>query len=365
MWECQNSETQYCQFSQQSGSGFQVQNEGFQLDESKKIDYKQSEQYGFCVGKYGILKDMLPGQPCQEDFQCTSNRCLYGKCIGGYGGDPCLTETDCHAGYFCNKFQNGQTKYKVCILKKKLGDACQNDKQCLNHQICIPYLNINGTESQYKYCTERWQLQDGKAAADQRVCLNNTINDGRCSGISNVYQISDIQEYSPWPCDPEYGNGYCITKFNIALTSQTTIDTSKIKCQCSLFNKSEGYCQWPGQQAHQLFYQSAYQLYLYSPRCHSNLILDDPLYLDLFQIYQCTNLPDDQFEQFYDQWKNWKYRAPIESTFQNKSCLSTIIPSYDTQIYKVNTIFYASAESMEYISSMRNYLLAFVIFIYF
>eukprot|EP00347_Sterkiella_histriomuscorum_P001904 403370224 len=286
------------------------------------------------------MKELLPGQPCQQDYQCLSKRCKSNKCIGGYGGDPCKSVRDCHSGYYCKTMHNNGVYYDICSPKKSLGDACAIDQECPYFTVCS---TPNKTTTPQKTCLQRWQYQDAKPSEDKRLCANNTLNDGACTGIEYVYQFNDGQEQAPWPCRPQWGIGYCTAKYTYAGSTQTQQNDRLIPCQCSLFNQTEGYCQWPGQEAHKQLYQFTLDLYKQSTRCHQDLIKDDPLDLDLFQIYQCSDLNEEDFQIYYAQWIQWKYWAPIQSTQYNKTCLDTIVPQYETQIFKLTSVFQAFA----------------------
>jgi len=106
-------------------------------------------------------------------------------------------------------------------------------------------------------------------------------------------------------CDVE-SNRYCK-----AMLNDNTVSETAIECQCSLFNRTDSYCQHSGQLDQIYLYFYAQALYYASPLCRRELLPQNPLLVDLHKIKQCSSadrLVLGKFEEVYWKLRNWAVR---------------------------------------------------------
>lgn len=108
----------------------------FGFNHNDKNFYRGYLEEGYCVDADTRDKNLLPGQACSWDYQCQTMNCEDGTCRGGYGGDPCLKDTDCAPSYYCRDVEaRGLTRHS-CKPVRHTGEECWSDNQCMNHAIC-------------------------------------------------------------------------------------------------------------------------------------------------------------------------------------------------------------------------------------
>lgn len=124
---------------------------------------------------------------CKHADECSSQRCVNGKCGIAETGEKCSRRADCGEGSYCSN------KDRVCRLTTFRGAACEQDdmcvtSRCLNGRCEAPALGRpctgEGTECEgFLICksgTCAYRLQEGDACQATVECEYGRCYEGTC-----------------------------------------------------------------------------------------------------------------------------------------------------------------------------------------
>jgi hypothetical protein len=77
---------------------------GGDKEDKSQIKYRKVREYCVSVSAYNQL--LNPGRDCGGDFQCITQSCKEGQCIGLDENENCNSHSDCGAGFYCRQAIN-------------------------------------------------------------------------------------------------------------------------------------------------------------------------------------------------------------------------------------------------------------------
>ncbi len=204
-------------------------------------------------------------------------------CRGGYAGDPCTEHDQCSGNYYCGKIESEGLTWSMCIPAKGLKENCTQDYECQNHMVCTKDKDFRNNKIQQ--CHLRWSQPEGTYTGDYRQCKSGvTTSSGYCSNVVETYQTPISTNSSSNRCDVNVNKGMC----HAVLSYDKSITSDFIVCQCSLVNRNQSFCRWPGLNSQIKLFSQALNIYQKSYTCPRSLLPDDPLNLDFLSLKQCT-----------------------------------------------------------------------------
>jgi hypothetical protein len=81
------------------------------------------------------MQNLNNGRPCQNHWQCRSQKCELGVCKGLKYGDLCSSNVDCDQNLYCQTGFNWPWESE-CQYLRKTGDSCNEDYDCLPKDFC-------------------------------------------------------------------------------------------------------------------------------------------------------------------------------------------------------------------------------------
>ena len=133
-----------CELDIQSGE-FAWFEEATQVTKTPEVpqnsQLKNKKTQAFCRSTKSLEKGINNGRPCENDWQCVTQNCVYDAdqkkklCKGLKYGEKCSAHSDCEATLFCQRslywpWQN------ECAPYKKTGDSCREDYDCAPKDYC-------------------------------------------------------------------------------------------------------------------------------------------------------------------------------------------------------------------------------------
>ena len=96
-------------------------------------------------GQCNCNSEIVAGDVCANTSDCASgNFCVGGKCESGKACARCESESDCAKGYFCE--YNSMAVTKTCFSKTVKGGKCDEDYHCTSGK-CVDTNGIGGPDT--------------------------------------------------------------------------------------------------------------------------------------------------------------------------------------------------------------------------
>lgn len=192
MKPCSNSQTGYC-------------------------DFRINQQNSNCAETVITLNSLAPGEPCDFNEMCMSNKCNLGHCVGFQAGDMCATNNDCSPALYCSQ------RLK-CEALQAQGQKCGPvDGICSNELACTV-----GT------CISIGSLPDGSPSDNMLGCKSLfTMVDS--TGVVKCHPQPKLASGSITPSECALGS-MCQYKFD------SGSETLTIPCKCGANKDGKSYC---------------------------------------------------------------------------------------------------------------------------
>jgi hypothetical protein len=194
-----------------------------------------------------------PGEYCEEDKDCKTNKCSDKACVGEDEGSECLDNFECKPTLRCG--ENG-----TCVKLLEVGSTgCASDYDCVNNAGCNNLaLETNGT------CVTYYSLKTGDKLGKcesgfNLLCTSLSCKTSSDTGAAGVCVDPDVSTTFPLECDQDSD---CVSKTGGLGT-----------CTCGYNPLAKGYCELfygdkPWQQVFELRRQMVSDT-RYSEKCHT------------------------------------------------------------------------------------------------
>ena len=106
---------------------------GGDKEDKSQIKYRKVREYCVSVSAYNQL--LNPGRDCGGDFQCITQSCKEGQCLGLDENENCNSHSDCGPGFYCRQSINWPFR-ALCAGQKGAYEQCMDDYECKNDMYC-------------------------------------------------------------------------------------------------------------------------------------------------------------------------------------------------------------------------------------
>ena len=83
----------------------------------------------------GFKSLLNPGRDCSADYQCVTQKCKEGQCLGLIENQNCAVHEDCGSGSYCRVNINWPFR-SMCSKQKGSFEQCNSDFECANSLYC-------------------------------------------------------------------------------------------------------------------------------------------------------------------------------------------------------------------------------------
>jgi hypothetical protein len=168
----------------------------------------------------GTCQKAANGHICDTDVGCTSGRCVEGRCesatwCGGVG-DPCVGDTDCCTGGYCNSA--GNAGHGICAsvsgCQTALDAGCTSAGCCVGDSTCWPSTDVSATYTSPPSAMCEWCEPAGHPCTTSWDCCNTDLSCTYNGSVGTCTQVHDGQICNPakngadcyntrWKCVPD------------------------------------------------------------------------------------------------------------------------------------------------------------------
>jgi Dickkopf N-terminal cysteine-rich region len=206
---------------------------------------KQCKDGMMCHGKlnrclpdpYNIFEGKLPGEACEYNYQCLSNKCSQlsylqspidydetpiSVCEGLKEKSECKSDSECGTGLFCDSLS---TK---CQPLKELDQSCTRDEECSNTMACSN-----------KLCKLYGSLLDYEVSDNSLVCQSGFIKEIESNGITKSVCVPSPKLVNKLGPDYKCSSPEDTCKYEVSGEYSFSFETT---CACGLTPTGASFC---------------------------------------------------------------------------------------------------------------------------
>lgn len=121
------------------------------------------------------------GRTCKASYECKSQKCQGGRCVGLRSGEFCYDHADCDTGMFCEMGKAWPWTYQCSKLKKNY-EACNETYECGVQSFCW-YKTSNDVTNGDKKClplySQDFGVDFGWSSNSSLSLLDNNVFNGK------------------------------------------------------------------------------------------------------------------------------------------------------------------------------------------
>ena len=169
--------------------------------------------------------------------------CVAGKCVGNAAGEPCVNDSSCNVGLWCDlskTLEGAPENSGTCTVNVAAAGTCTSSNQCAlgnfcngaeGAKTCVAFFSLGLGDNHAEEADSDIACKDGYSLYKKCRTVHNTVSGTQKRNPKNVVECNIGEE-----CTYEYNLG---TEAKVKVQNDPRVSNT---CVCGFNSNSQGYC---------------------------------------------------------------------------------------------------------------------------